>query len=753
MTTTKEWRVMGKSIPKVGAVEMITGRAIYAADISLPGMLYGKVLRSPYAHGRIKRIDVSKALALPGVKGIITGADFPPMRQGISIPMGDNFIDISSMPLVVMARDKVIYHGHPVAAVAATDPYIAEYALSLIEVEYEELPPLLDVLEAIKPEAVVIHDDLRTKDLLGNVESDKPTNVASHLELGRGDVEEGFAEAGAVAEASFQVNMAHQGYIEPRAATAQVDPDGKMTLWTTTQASFNTQAMVSTILGISQSQLKVVPTEIGGGFGGKWLLRLEPLVLLLSQKTGRPVQIVMTREEALRATGPGAAMAMRVKAGCKKDGTLTAIDVWMAFGAGCVSGSPVGAAVRTGVAPYKVSNLRINGYDVVTNTTNVEAYRAPGAPQAAFGVEQVMDMLAQKIGMDPVEFRMVNAVEEGDLQPTDQLFNHIGLKEVLHRVKESDHYRSPLEGSNRGRGVAVGMWYGGAGVSSANVALHRDGTAVVILGAVDLTGTRTTTVQIAAEELGLNPEDIHVTVSDTESSPYSDASGGSRITYTLSHAIQRACQDLLVKMRSRAADRLRVQEGDLEYSGGKFYIREAPETTIGLKDLFVGGDGVVTGTGSTSRLRLAPVFAANIVDLEVDPDTGKTTLLRYTIFQDAGLAVNPARVQVQMQGGAVQGIGWALTEEYLFDERAQLRNPSLLDYRQPTALDVPMLDTEIIEVPASDGPYGIRGVGEAPIVAPAATIANGIARATGVRMTEMPMTPERVLQALKRKES
>ena len=753
MTTTTERRVMGKSIPKVGAVEMVTGRAAFAADISLPGMLYGKVLGSLFAHARIKRIDTSKAEALPGVKGVITGTDFPPMRPGITVAMGDNFMDISNMPLVAMARDKALFQGHPVAAVAATDPFIAEEALRLIEVEYEELVPVLDVLKAMKPESPVIGENLRTKDMLGKIESDQPTNVAVHIELGRGDVEKGFAEADAVAEGTFRMNMAHQGYIEPRAATAQVDPDGKMTLWTTTQGSFGTQGMLSAILDIPQTNVKVVPTEIGGGFGGKFILRLEPLVVLLAQKTGRPVQMVMSREEVLRVTGPGAPMVMKVKAGCKKDGTLTAVEAWMAFGAGCVPGSPVGAAVRTGLAPYKVPNMRVNGYDVVTNTTNVEAYRGPGAPQAAFGIEQAMDMLAAKIGIDPLEFRIVNAVEEGDLQPTDDRFNRIGLKEVLRRVKESDHYNSRLEGANRARGLALGFWFGGAGLSSASVALHRDGTAAVVLGAVDLTGTRTTMVQVAAEELGLDPEHIRITVGDTESSPHSDVSGGSRITYSLSHAVQRACHDLLAKMRARAATRLRTQEEDLDYREGKFYVRGAPEMSVAPKDLFLAGDGAVFGTGSTSRLKQAPSFSANLVDLEVDPETGKTTLLRYTAFQDVGMAVNPVRVQAQMQGGTVQGIGWALTEEYLYDERGQLRNASLLDYRQPTALDVPMIDAEIIEVPASDGPYGIRGVGECPIVAPAAAIANGLARAAGVRMTEAPMTPERVLLAMEQKNS
>ena len=746
----KELKVIGKRVPKVMGTEMVTGEAVYAADIKLPMMLTGKVLRSPHAHAKIKRIDISKAEKLPGVKAIISGPDFPEVKPGASFPMGEIAADLTGIAKLVIAQEKAIYHGHAVAAVAATDTFIAEEAVKLIDVEYEVLPPVLELLDAMKPGSPIVDPGLQTKNFMREVENPGPTNVAMHAEMSKGNVEQGFEEADVVVEREYHIAIAHQGYIEPMASTAVWEPDGRLTVWTTTQGSFTVQNQLAGLLDIPNNQVTVVPTEIGGGFGGKIYVTLEPLVALLSAKAGRPVQIVMTREDVLRATGPGSAGCIRVKSGCKKDGTITAISLWAAFDAGCIPGSPMMSALTHTTAPYNIANVKLDGYDVITNKTRVAAYRGPGAPQGAFAGEQNIDIMAEAIGMDSLEFRMKNAVDEGDVQVSGARWGRIGLKEILRRIKKSDHWNSKLEGPNRGRGLSIGSWAGVIFTSSANVMINRDGTISSLVGAVDITGTRTTIQQLIAEELDLDPNEVTVKQGSTDMAPYADLTGGSRITYTYSVAINRACADLLAKLKERVAERLKVAPDEIEYSEKVFTVRGQPDRKVTLKESAMGGDGVVVGSGSVSRLQPAPTFAAALSDVEVDPETGKPQILRWTAFQDCGRAVNPTRVEAQMQGGAVQGIGWALTEEYCYDDKGALRNASLLDYRQPTFLDLPMIDCEIIEVPAPDGPYGIRGVGEVPIVAPMASLANAVAHAiNGVRVDTIPMTPERTFQAIK----
>ncbi len=753
-TTTKrpaaEYKVIGKRAHKVGGAEMVTGQAVYAADVNLPGMLYARILRSPHAHAFIMRIDASKALALEGVKAVITGQDMPQVNPKATFPMGEGQMGISGIATVLMAHEKALFVGHPVAAVAATDPLIAEQALGLIQVDYEVLPAALDVLEAMKPTAPVINSTVQTKTQMRQIENPGPTNVAMHATMSQGDIVDGFKQAEAVVEREYVVATAHQGYIEPQAATAHWKHDGSLTVWTSTQGSFTAQQQIATILGLPQNQVVLIPTEIGGAFGGKIHAFLEPVVALLSKKTGRPVKGVLSRKEVLETSGPGSACVIRVKAGAKKDGTLTAIQVWSAFEAGCVPGSPMMSALVCAVAPYNCPNMLVEGYDVLTNKVGVAAYRAPGSPQGAFAMEQTIDAVAQAIGMDPLQLRVKNAPGEGDLQVTGSRWNRIGLKEIYSRIASNPHWKSRLAGPNRGRGLAVGFWPGGVMTSGANVKFNPDGTVSVLLGIVDLTGTRTAARQVVAEELDMDPEDVTVTIGSTDKAPYNDLSGGSHTTYTMSAAIHHACHDLLGKLQQRAAEKLKVKPEEIEYVQRTFRVKGAADKFVHVKDVARAASGYIVGTGSISRLGPVPAFAAAVADVEVDPETGKTTILRFTAFQDCGKAVNPTRVEAQMQGGAAQGIGWGLTEEYIYDENGKLLNASLLDYRQPTAMDVPNLDCEIIEVPASDGPYGIRGVGEPPICAPAAALGNAIARATGVRVTHMPMTMDRVYAAMKK---
>lgn len=747
-----ERKYIGQRLPRVDGADKVTGRAIFAADISLPQMLYGKLLRSPHAHARIKRIDVSRALALEGVKAVVTAADLPPTTGPQIMVRGEVEVDLSHICQLALAQDKVLYHSHPVAAVAAITPQIAEWALELIEVEYEPLPAVLDAEEAMRPEAPLLHPDLFTQTRQGKAE--KPSNIAALYTFGRGDVEAGFRQADAVRENTFRTQMVHQGYLEPLACVALAEPGGRIRLWSSTQGTFSVRSQLSAILGLPSSWIKVIPVEVGGGFGGKINALLELPAILLSQKTGRPVKIVLTREEVLRASFPAPPAIITIKTGATREGKLTAVSMKAIFDAGAFPISPVVTAYFTGLAPYKVDNLKFEGYEVVTNKPKIGALRAPGAPQGAFAVESQMDMMAQALRLDPLEFRRINAVAEGDPLPVGSRgLNRIGLKPLLERLAAHPAWTSPMEGPYRGRGLALGFWPGAIMTSSAQVVLQEDGSFSVALGSVDLTGTRTTMLQVAADELGVEPSRISMSLADTDSIGFTEVSGGSRITYTMSNAVHLACQDLLRQLKERAAGVLEVGVEEVEYKQGVFRAKGAPDkaaTLAELGSLSLRRGGPMVGKGVTSRLQQAPVFAAHIADVEVDPETGKVNVLRYTAFQDVGLAVNPTQVEGQLQGGAAQGIGWSLLEGYRFGKDGALQNATMLDYRTPTATDVPMIEAVLVEVPASDGPYGIRGVGETPIIPPPACLANAIFRATAARLKELPMTPEAVFWAMKR---
>ena len=768
-----EYTVIGTRLAKVDGPERVTGKAAFGADLSLPNMLWAKLVRSPYSHARIKKIDPSKALALPGVKAVICADDLPPLAKGTTAPLvGEVSIDMSAIRELVMASDKARYHGQAVAAVAATDPFTAEEAAELVEVEYEELPVVGDVMEAMQPDAPLVHEDLYTTEEATQEKSAHPSNIATHMVYSHGDPEAGFKEADVVLEKTYTTQMVHQGYMEPQACAARVEPDGKLTVWTSAQGHFTVRNQLVALLDLPASRLNVIPMEIGGGFGGKALALFEPTVATLAKKTGRPVKLVISREEVLRATGPGSPAVLTVKAGAKKDGHLTAASAIMRYDAGAFPGSPVSRGLLVGLAPYKLANLHAEGYDVVTNKPRVAAYRAPGGTPAGFAVDSLMDELAEALDIDPLEFRRRNAAEEGDILPLGMPLNRVGLRQMLDQIKTHPCWTEPLEGpeeetrspmdsegqhvssSNRGRGLALGYWIGGSFTSSAEIKINPDSTVSIFVGTVDLTGTRTTISQMVADELGLDPSEITIKVGDTDSAPYADLSGGSRITYTMSAATHQACQDVLGQLKARAAEKLKVSPDEVEYAQKKLWAKSDAKAVVTLEELaresVAWGSGPIIGKGSTTRMQPAHAYAAHVVDVEVDPDTGKVQILRYTCFQDVGKAINPAQVEGQIQGGAVQGIGWALNEEYVFD-KGVLTNASLLDYRCPVALDLPMIEVSLTEVPASEGPYGLRGVGEVPIVPPAAALANAIYRATGARLQQLPMNPERIFWALHQK--
>ena len=747
-----QFKVIGTRPIRHDGVDKVTGRARYGADITLPGLLHGKVLRSPYPHARIKSIDTSEAQALPGVKAVITGADFPEIGPGM-LQIGENFVNPRHLASNIMARDKVLYDGHAVAAVAATGTHVAEEALKLIKVEYERLPFVQNVLEAMSDDAVILHPDLRTAGV--DKENDKETNIANHIQFSRGDLAAGFAAAEVVIAREFDTTMVHQGYIEPHNAVAQYNQDGKATVWVSTQGPFAVRELCGTMLHMNPGDIKVVPAEIGGGFGGKTTVYLEPLALLLSKLTGRPVKMVMSRSEVLRATGPTPGSHIRAKIGVNIDGKITAAELQLLFEAGAFPGSPVAAGCMTVLAPYDLENFQIDGYDVVLNKPKTCAYRAPGATNPAMAAETILDEIAEKLGLDPLEIRRLNGAKEGTAQPAGPQFKRIGYLETVEAIQNSAHYQSPPpqseNGKLRGRGVATGFWFNAAFQSSATVSINTDGTANVVTGSPDIGGSRASCAMIAAEVLGLRAEDIHPVVADTESIGHTDTTGGSRVTFATGLAVYEAAQDAVGQLKQRAATVWKVKPEEVVYQDGVLSCTNNGHESMGLKDIapkLPRAGGPVMGRASVRPRGVGPAFAAHVVDVEVDSETGKVDILRYTAAQDVGKAVHPSYVEGQIQGGVAQGVGWALNEEYFYAEDGTMRNTGFLDYRMPTCLDLPMIETILVEVANPGHPIGIRGVGEVPIIPPPAAIANAIYRATGVRMTELPMSPAKVAKAI-----
>lgn len=748
-------RVIGTRTTKVDGVEKVTGRAQYGADVQLPGLLVGRILPSPHAHARIVSIDTSAAEALPGVMAVVTGADFPLPAPGTVTPWGTATERSYFVAQEVIARDKALYHGHTVAAVAARTAEAAERALELITVEYETLPPVFDAAEAMRRDATVLLNDLFTKSPEGV--ATEPSNVAEQAVYERGDITEGFAQADVVVEREYRTQVVHQGYIEPNVDSAYVDPQGNVTVWANTQGIFGQRRDIAMIAGVQPSRIKVIPTEVGGGFGGKTNVRCSALAVALSRKAGQPVRVALSREEVLRTAGPGNAIICRVKLGAKADGTLTAIEGSFVYDAGAFPGAPVRLSIRRVFSHYRSANFRVEGFDVVTNHPHVHAYRAPGGTPVAFALESTMDELARALGMDAVEVRRINVSRAGDPMPDNVPLSSVSFDRVLDSIEAHPCWTTPLEGANRGRGLALGMWTVPGGTASSHITLASDGTVALALGTVDLSSTRTSLAMVAAELLGIYMADVRVVMGDTDVVGYSDSSSGDMVTYVASRAVREASLDLLGKMKATAAAHFGVDAADVDYGNKLFHVRGAGEMSIGWADLAQkspsgsGGALVGYGTVNTPSMNLgvlAPNAAAHVVDVEVDPDTGKVELLRYTAFQDVGLSVNPGQVEGQVQGGVAQGIGWALHEEYDFDDRGALRNATLLDYRLPTSLDVPPIETVVLEEPSPEHPLGIRAAGQVPIVPPVAAIANAIRDATGARIRTLPMKPETVWRAL-----
>jgi CO/xanthine dehydrogenase Mo-binding subunit len=748
--TEGKYKWIGTRPDRPDGADKVTGRARFGADFNLPGQLVGKVLLSPHAHAVIKSIDTSKAEALNGVKAVITAKDFPD-QPNLIVPTGEMQVNMRDVTRNIMAREKALYEGHPVAAVAAVSEAIAKQALALIKVDYKVLPHVIDVAEAMKPGAPILHDHLLTEG--ANPPATKPSNIAKRIEFKKGDAKAGFAQAEVVIEKDFTTQAVHQGYIEPHATLASAAEDGQVQVWSTTQGHFQVRGFCARLLGLETSQIRVTPTEIGGGFGGKTVVYLEPLAMRLSQKSGKPVKMTMAREDVFRASGPAPGADVTVKIGATKDGRIVAAECIVKMQAGAFPGSPVGPACMCSFACYDIENVYIEGFDVVSNRPKVAAYRAPGAPISAWAVESTLDILAQQLKMDPIDLRLKNAAKAGTKTAYGVTFNTIGMVETLQAIKDSEHYKSPVK-PGYGRGVAAGFWFNIGADSSAAAHVGEDGSVTVISGNPDIGGSRASLALMAAEELGVDYNKVRPVIADTASIGFNFVTGGSRVTFATGLAVVNSVRDMIRELKVRAAKIWKIDpeaviwENGMAKPAGNQVGTFEPLTLADLAAQAGRTGGPINGHAQLNVTGAGPGFGVHCVDLKVDDDTGCVTVGRYTAAQDVGTAIHPSYVEGQLQGGAVQGVGWALNEEYFYNDQGVMSNASFLDYRMPTSLDLPMIDTIIVEVPNPGHPFGVRGVSEVPIVPPPAAIANAIYRAVGVRMHHLPMSPGRILAAI-----
>tara|TARA_B100000214_G_scaffold375547_1_gene362554 strand:- start:1112 stop:3379 length:2268 start_codon:yes stop_codon:yes gene_type:complete len=747
----KDYKVVGTRPIRHDGYDKVTGKAIYGADIKLPGLIWGSVARSPHAHAKIISIDTTEAKKMDGVLAVITHEDMPKAENKM-VDLGEGSVNFKWASEKLMANNKVIYKGQPVAAIAAIDRHVAEEAARKIFVEYEVLDSVTNVVDAMKENAPIILEDLIGDDLGEKIHS---TNMSEHIRHDFGDVEKSMEDSDHIFEGEFNMEMVHQGYIEPHNATAAWNEDDQIKIWTSTQGAFPARTQIAGILQVNVSQVKVTPLEIGGGFGGKIPVYFEPIAAILSKKSGRPVKMVMERTAIFETTGPTPGGKIKIKLGVNNDMKINSAisEIW--FEAGANPGGMIGPAAMCIYAPYNIPNMRIDAWDILVNKPKIAAYRAPGSPQVAFAMESLVDELCQELSWDSLEFRIKNASKSGTRRGDGVRFSKIGLEEVLSAAKASDHWNSPLgtpsPGIKRGRGIASGYWFNIGLKSAANLAVNSDGSVILTEGSTDIGGSRASMAMHVAEVLGIDAHDVKPNIVDTDSIGFTDVTGGSRTTYATGYACWEAANNLVIELKKRVSILWDVTPEEISFIDGVFSYNNE-EKIISFKDLSSKlGDlgGPATSTGSVDLSSAGDGFGMHIVDLDIDVETGKTDVVRYTAIQDVGTAIHPSYVEGQLQGGAVQGIGWALNEEYYMLDNGSMANSSFLDYRMPTSLDLPKIDTILVEVPNPLHPYGVRGVGEVPICPPIPAIANAIKNAIGVRLYDTPMNAGRIIKNLR----
>lgn len=747
--------VIGRRVRREDGEPKVTGRTIYTGDLRLPDMLHARLVLSAYPHARIVSIDVDEARAVPGVVGVYT-ADQLPLTATKDLTR-------SRDPL---ARNRVYFEGHPVAVVVASSEAVAEDAVGLVTVEYEELVVAVDPERTLHDERELVHDreTLGVREDAGthaNVSRDadsdqpaRPANAADAQRFRRGDVDKALREADAVVERTYRTSWVHQSYLEPQSSVAIPDGAGGVTIHTSTQGAYLTRSEVAEALGIPQHRVNVVTMEVGGGFGAKYAL-LDPLVASLAFKTGRPVRLVYTRNEEFLAANPAPATVMHVKTGANSDGTLSALQATIIVDNGAYPGGTAAILAILLGGTYRFPNLSIDAYDVLTHKPGSGAYRAPGAPQACFAIEGQIDDLARQLGIDSLEFRLRNAVAEGDPMPSGDPWPDIGARAVLEALRDHPSWKGrDQKAPGEGVGIAYGGWPGGTEPASAACRLNQDGSMTVVVGSSDISGTRTGMTLLAADAFGVTPDAINVVTADTDTAPFAGASGGSKITYTVGAAVMQAAAEARRQVTAIAADHLEAAPEDVEIVDGRVQVRGVPDRAMSLQEIaalsmsFGQKYEPVYGRGRVATPSSAPAFVAHLARVRVDQETGIVRVLEYVAVQDVGRAINPAGIEDQIHGGAAQGIGWALHERMVYDDDGHLRTASLMDYDLPTSVEIPEITPVIVEVPSREGPLGARGVGEPPVVPGGAAIANAIRDATGVRLTQLPMTAEYVLQSL-----
>jgi CO/xanthine dehydrogenase Mo-binding subunit len=751
-------RVAGRSLPRIDAPGKVTGSAVYAADFALPGMLYGKVFRSAEPHARLVRLDTTRAASIPGVRAVVTAADAADVRYGAAV---------KDEP--VFAADVVRYVGQPVAAVAAVTLEAAEAALAAIEAQYEPLPPVLDLAAALAPGAPLVHEGWRDYTAIPILQRDG--NVCNRARIVVGDVERGWVEADHVFEQRFTTAMVHQGYTEPRAAVAAWDSSGQVTVWSNTQLPFDVQATLADILATVPSKVRIIVPGVGGGFGGKLRIGVEHFAALLARKSGRPVKVMTTSEEELVAAYPRQGTVIELKTGVTRDGRLTARQGRIYFDTGAFAGSGPGvASVATMVlaGPYRTPNLHLEGYAVYTNKTNCGSYRAPSGPQSNFAVESQMDIIADALGIDPLELRLRNIVHEGDEGPTGQVLSAVGLEECLRRAADAIGWPDRRPAPGRGKGLAIGWWTTTGGSSGVYVKINPDGSVTLNTGAVEIgTAALTGAAQVLAEALGVDLADITVISGDTFSTPFDFGAQGSRTAFAVGNACRAAAAELQRKLFELAAAHLKTDADTLELRdkhvvgpGGRVTLAElARQSQVAGGGMIAHGTFIAPGTAYDTKLVEghaypafhSPSFHAHAVDLSVDAETGEVTIHRYVVAQDVGFALNPTYIEGQIEGGVAQGLGQTLSEEIVYRD-GRVLNANLTDYKMPTTLDVPRIESILVEHPGRVGPFGAKGVGEPPNIEPPAAVANAIAAAVGTRITALPITAERIVRGLSRDE-
>ena len=745
-------KVVGVSVQKLDSRQKATGEAIFGGDIYLPGMLHGKILRSKYPHARILNIDTSRAEKLPGVKAVITWRDAPDIKIGFYTDDWRFF-----------AKNKVRYRGDVVAAVAAIDSDIAAEALELIDVEYEELPNVFDPFEAMKQGAPLIHEDVYE-------------NIACRRRIRKGKVDQVFEKSDYVFEDTFKTQMVDHCPIEPHVAVAQVDASGKFIIWSSTQAPFNNRVTLARGLKIPMNKLRIIATNVGGAFGGKQELMVEPSCALLAKKTGRPVKIAIDREEEFIGSTVRHPFHMTYKTAVDDRGKILARKIIIVQDLGAYNDLGEGVlryATLMASGPYSIDHVWIDSIGVYTNKQVGSVMRGVGVPQVCFAGESQLDMIAKEIGVDPFDIRMINALKDGDITANGQKCISIGIRETLKRIREEAGYQTKAKGKNRGFGLASMIYTCGGGVrhdySSAITKINEDATVIVMSGAPDVgQGVRTILAQIAAQELGVKYEDIWVDQPDTDLSPIDlFGANASRLTYIAGNAVKKAAGEAKKQILAGASKKWKVSEDELEIVQSQVFVSGSKEPLGSLKELVLemhrpyGQTIVGSGSYHTTGVPMDPetgqghvvdiyLFATQLAEVEVDTETGLVKVLNIWSAHDVGKAINPKSIEGQIEGGIQMGLGFALTEEIVLD-RGETLNPSFTDYKMFTSADMPEIKPIIVEVSEPLGPFGARGIGEATTIPTAAAVVNAVCDATDKRIKELPLTPERVLTALKEK--